>query len=379
MLNVTSGSQNVIFTPNTNAIPYFDIKVCGFPKADKCGFNLTICDTIRVYVKDSLSGGALPYPAKYCQLGAGSGVNLTASASGGSPLYSYSWTNQNGNTVSSSSAYNATSPGNYTLKIDDHFSGTLCPSKYVNIPVVEVQPPQVDAGIADSSCANSPQVTLFGSIQNSNSYSWSGGQESYSPNADYLIVNYLANSTEISSGSTWHYLTAQSTDGVCPSAIDSVQVTYVDSITVILNDSLLNCYGYSATITPQVSGGTGNYTFSWRSGDTSASIFAGSGYYCFTVSDYFECQQNACFTISTPSELMATMSSTDVTINGGSDGTATATPSGGTAPYTYLWNFSGATTATDSGLPQGVYSCEIQDANGCIFIGLVAVIEPACL
>ncbi|MBK6609374.1 MAG: SprB repeat-containing protein [Sphingobacteriales bacterium] len=33
-----------------------------------------------------------------------------------------------------------------------------------------------------------------------------------------------------------------------------------------------------------------------------------------------------------------TCSSTDVTTNGGSDGTASVTASGGTPPYTYLWN-----------------------------------------
>ncbi len=46
------------------------------------------------------------------------------------------------------------------------------------------------------------------------------------------------------------------------------------------------------------------------------------------------------------------------------NGTATATPSGGVAPYTFLWA-NGASTASISGLSRGWYSLEITDAQGC--------------
>ncbi|MBK6889502.1 MAG: SprB repeat-containing protein [Sphingobacteriales bacterium] len=58
-----------------------------------------------------------------------------------------------------------------------------------------------------------------------------------------------------------------------------------------------------------------------------------------------------------------TCSSTDVTTNGGSDGTASVTASGGTPPYTYLWN-TGATTSSISGLVAGTYSVTVTDARG---------------
>ncbi|TNF30273.1 MAG: hypothetical protein EP314_01730, partial [Bacteroidetes bacterium] len=46
------------------------------------------------------------------------------------------------------------------------------------------------------------------------------------------------------------------------------------------------------------------------------------------------------------------------------DGTVGVIVNGGTAPYTYLWN-TGATTASISNVPAGVYSVTVTDANGC--------------
>lgn len=44
-------------------------------------------------------------------------------------------------------------------------------------------------------------------------------------------------------------------------------------------------------------------------------------------------------------------------------GSATVTPSGGTAPYTYLWNPGGQTTATATGLTPGSYTVTVTDAS----------------
>lgn len=59
--------------------------------------------------------------------------------------------------------------------------------------------------------------------------------------------------------------------------------------------------------------------------------------------------------------LSAELTSTDETCAGSSDGSATATPTGGLAPYTYMWSNSEMTmTITD--LASGTYSCVITDA-----------------
>lgn len=68
--------------------------------------------------------------------------------------------------------------------------------------------------------------------------------------------------------------------------------------------------------------------------------------------------------------LSATGSSTGTC---GCTGTATATPSGGVAPYTYSWAPSGGNNATATALCPGSYSCTVTDFVGCTQTVIVTV------
>jgi hypothetical protein len=68
---------------------------------------------------------------------------------------------------------------------------------------------------------------------------------------------------------------------------------------------------------------------------------------------------------------------TNVLCFGEATGSATAVPTGGTAPYTYLWNTIPAqTTATVNNLSAGNYTVRVTDANGCIATANVSITEP---
>ncbi|MEM9024322.1 MAG: SprB repeat-containing protein, partial [Bacteroidota bacterium] len=64
--------------------------------------------------------------------------------------------------------------------------------------------------------------------------------------------------------------------------------------------------------------------------------------------------------------------------DGGSDGTVTASPSGGTVPYTFQWS-GGQTTAAINGLLPGTYSVTVTDANGCTLANSTSITQPAAL
>ena len=59
------------------------------------------------------------------------------------------------------------------------------------------------------------------------------------------------------------------------------------------------------------------------------------------------------------------VSSTNVSCNGGSDGSITATGVGGTTPYTYAWS-NGGTNPTINNLFAGTYTVTVTDALGCV-------------
>src|SRR5690606_40170332 len=111
----------------------------------------------------------------------------------------------------------------------------------------------------------------------------------------------------------------------------------------------------SSTVTP--SGGTAPYTYSWSPAGGSAATASGlsAGTYNCLITDDHGCTHTESVTISEPALLSAGITSTDVSCNGGSNGSATVTPAGGTAPYIYTWSPSGGTAATASGLSAGTY------------------------
>lgn len=66
---------------------------------------------------------------------------------------------------------------------------------------------------------------------------------------------------------------------------------------------------------------------------------------------------------------------TNVTCYGGSDGTATALPYGGTTPYTFAWS-NGATTSAVTGLVKGTYSVTVTDNLGAQVSALFNIQQP---
>jgi len=73
----------------------------------------------------------------------------------------------------------------------------------------------------------------------------------------------------------------------------------------------------------------------------------------------------------------ASVGTTDVTTNGGSDGIVTAIVSGGATPYNYAWS-SGQTSSTVNGLTADTYCVTVTDNNGCTTSACGVVSSPSC-
>ena len=116
----------------------------------------------------------------------------------------------------------------------------------------------------------------------------------------------------------------------------------------------------------------------WGTGSTASNLAAGS--YTVTVTDANGCSSTQSFTIVQPIPLMVqSTSQTNVSCNGGSDGTATIAAMGGNAPYTYLWSPSGSTSTTATGLSVGVHTVTITDSTNNTLTESFTITEPLAL
>lgn len=367
------------YTPAANAPAYIDYYVCGFPQASLCGYNLTVCDTVRIYNDPQLSGIVTPNPATFCNIGSGSGVTLTATGIGGLPPYSYKWRNTANVIVGSGTSYFATAAGNYTVEISDALNSSTCPSYYRTVTVNVGLLPLVNAGLDKTVCATSPTVNLSGTVTNATGGIWTGGNGLFNPGSTFLNTLYSPTSAEILSGGVTLTLTSSGAGGGCANSTDQIVIHFSDSIKVDIPIASLGCNNSSTTLSGNVTGGTAPLSYQWNNGSTSSSIVAGQGNYSVIVTDVIGCTGTKNYNLIAPSALSISLTTSDVTINGGSNGQANATVTGGTFPYTYSWSPGGQTTSSITGLTYGIYTVNVTDANGCIISGSVVVNEPRCL
>jgi hypothetical protein len=136
----------------------------------------------------------------------------------------------------------------------------------------------------------------------------------------------------------------------------------------------VSCFGGNDGVaTVSVTSGTAPFAYSWTSGATGATATGlSAGTYTVTVTDSKGCQTQTGVVITEPSQLAATTSSVDANCATSTDGTASISVSGGTAPYNYQWS-NGATVAINNNVAAGTYSVTVTDANGCIINKSVTV------
>ncbi len=129
-------------------------------------------------------------------------------------------------------------------------------------------------------------------------------------------------------------------------------------------------------ITANVTGGTQPFTFSWSNGATTSQICSLSpGIYCVTITDNNLQTVSKCDTVLAATQITATANITNVLCNGSCNGSIALTVTGGTSPYSYVWN-TGNTTENISGLCAGTYSVTIVDAHNCTRVYDYTITRP---
>lgn len=282
--------------------------------------------------------------------------NIFLTISGGATPYTYSWSNG----ATSQNLSNAPA-GNYTVTVTDANGCTRTTTNTLN-PLYSLS-----ASISNTSvnCYGGNSGTAIINPTGGVSpftYFWSNGANT-SQTTNLIAGNYTATVTD-ANGCT----ASSSTIIAQPSAALNTSSTKTD----------VNCFGQpTGTIAITASGGTSPYTYTWSNGSTTSSIGSlNAGTFTVTVTDSKGCTSTRSITINQPiAPLALSQTTTNVNCFSGSTGAINTTTSGGTLPYTYIWN-TGATSPNLSNLTAGTYTLTVTDAQGCTQISSNTISQP---
>jgi len=255
----------------------------------------------------------------------GSDGDATVTAVGGTPPYTYSWDDPGAQTSASATGLVA---GTYVATVTDNVG---CIGTDV---VVVTEPTALVASMASNN------ATCFAACDGDATVSPSGGTSPYT----YVWTDPSAQTTAMATGlcAGSYDVAVTDTNGCIDSS--SVVITEPAQLTANISGSTnVTCNGAcdgDATVT--AGGGTAPYTYLWDDPGTQTTSTA-MGLCASTAIIYLE-DNNACSTsdtvvITEPSALSVSIANnTDVDCNGACNGDATGAVTGGTLPFTYLWD-----------------------------------------
>ncbi len=158
---------------------------------------------------------------------------------------------------------------------------------------------------------------------------------------------------------------------------------HIDFVNLSVNTTTqdITCNGVSdGSITANPVGGSTPYLYSWSTSpvQTTQTISnLGQGSYSLTVTENQGCTSEATTTINVPPSLNINISNVlDVTCFGFDDGQATVSASGGTSPYSIVWNPATLTSFSPTDLASGLYEFTITDDHGCFGSDAFNISEP---
>jgi len=290
----------------------------------------------------------------------GNDGTATVGVNGGQQPYTYLWSN--GSTSSSASNLPA---GTYSVEVTTN-NGCVTSG---NVTITQPQEPlSVTTTTTDVSCFGDNNGTAIGLA--------SGGTAPH---------NYLWNTTPAQNTNTAINLSANSylltiTDANGCQTIEEININEPTQLAVqLLSQQEVNCYGGNdGALSVNAGGGTSPYNYSWNTGVYLGSTITGliSGTYSVEITDNNGCTINEAYQITEPDELQVSVTNqANISCYQFEDGLIETSTTGGTFPYSYVWN-NELITPNIYSLEQGIYTLTVTDANGCIDTLSASILEP---
>ncbi len=250
----------------------------------------------------------------------------------------------------------------YVYCIYDNGTCRFVDSVYINVPA------------AFKAVASKIDITCFGSNDGIGSANASGGVIPYSVLWGY---NGSTNITEIGLFPGTYSFTVTDSNGC--SAIDSVVITNPDSA-LSIEIQIIKGIGCSADsnaiLYPNVLGGGRPYTGTWVGlGVTDTLYNCKAGNYSYTVTDSRGCTLTKDTTLTDPPFLSLSSSILyQIFCPLDSDGVVLLIPTGGTAPYNFIWNFNLLGSDTIKNVFRSNLMAYVFDVNFCVDSTLISMV-----
>ncbi len=288
---------------------------------------------------------------------------LTANVSGGTPAYSYAWSNGFGTNPNIN-----LSAGNYTLTATDlnSCSTTATASVLAPPPIVLI--------------SNTTNVSCAGGSNGSATVTATGGSPSYT--FQFNNIPSTINTTGIVSGLSAGVYIANVTDANSCTQPISFTITAPVVLSAAVTNIQNSCNACIGSATAQASGGTAPYSYAWTNtlnvnvGSLASTSNLCSGNYTVTVTDNRLCTATQTMNIAQVVVVNLAVGGTSIQCFGSCTGSAVVVPTGGVAPYTYTWSPGLQSTSTATALCSNIYTVAVRDNTGCVSTGTVNISQP---
>ena len=320
--------------------------------------------------KDSIIHTTIVYPIPI----ANAGINDTIcegtigylNASGGN---TYLW-NPVGLTTASI-AINSTQSQTYVVTVTSIFGCTATDAAsivVIRLPQVSLQNRSICIGASTTLTANILGGGGFGGNNGPYTYWWAVSGAT----TQQVIVSPVSTTTYVAFAINRYGCQNSDTANV---QVNNLPVTITSAI-----DAL--CFGTATgSVSVQSTSTVGPYSYLWSPSGaaTSTANNLSSGMNYVTITDGNGCRSDDSIFVFQPNTIQLTMDSIATTCFASTNGSTSVTAIGGVANYSYLWNPSGGTNSTATGLSAGNYNVTVTDNNGCSQNKTVIVSQPSVL
>lgn len=150
-------------------------------------------------------------------------------------------------------------------------------------------------------------------------------------------------------------------------------------LSTTISGTAISCFGAAnGGLIGTATGGTQPLFFiEWSTGAVGNTIMSlSAGAYTVTVTDNNFCTATATYQLMEPPLLTVSLVTTPTSCHDSTDGTAIATPTGGTPIYQYVWSVGGLNTPLAEQLPAAIYTVTIIDSQNCTATATQIVAAP---